>query len=85
MTDSADPLQPVADRCARFIRACGDRNGVAPRELARFVDAYRTLCSDDRFRVNVLVCRMPGIAYTADDEDFRFWPKALAPATAAGA
>ena len=78
----ADPLQPVADRCAKFIRACGDKRGVAPHELARYVDAYRALAGDDRFRVNVLVCRMPGVAYSSDDEDFRFWPVHLAPASA---
>ena len=79
-TEIVDPMQPMADRCSRFVLNCGDKRGVTPRDLSRYIgDDYRKLCDDDRFRVHVLICKTPGIAFAAEDEEFRYWPRAVAP------
>lgn len=76
----SDSLHDLATRCAKFIMACGDKRGVTPAELARFIgDDYRNLADDERFRVNVLICKVPGIAFAAVHDEFRFWPRAVAP------
>ena len=78
-----DPMQPMADRCARFVLNVGDKRGVTPRELARFIgDDYRNLTDSERFRVHVLVCKVKGIAFAAEGDEFRFWPRQVAPEAA---
>lgn len=72
-------MRSIADRCARFIVACGDRIGVADADLARIVDAYGALPAEDRLRVHLCLCSMPQLAHTAEGWLFRFYPRALAP------
>lgn len=75
-----DPMQPMADRCAKFIMAVGDKRGVAPVDLARYIgEDFRRLSRDDRFRTCVPICKVPGIAFMADGDEFRFWPRQVAP------
>ena len=77
--EDMDPLQALADRCAKFISYAGTVDGVTPRDLDRYVHGYASLTADERFRVNVLICKVKGMAFVAEDDDFRYWPRDKAP------
>lgn len=77
-------LRAVVARCARFIMYCGDSRGVSESVLVERVGAFADLDKDERFRVMVLTCKEPGIAFQGVSDgtsrgSFRFWPRCYAP------
>jgi hypothetical protein len=57
----------ISEQCEAVMR-----NGFTNSMLSASVRPYRDLEAEERFRVQVLLCKSPGLAYAALDDLFRF-------------
>lgn len=78
--DMDDKLRGVAERCYKFIINCSDAKGVSDCELAAWIgDAFRDLRGDDREFVLLWLTKRFDIAHTVHCDNWRFWPRNVAP------
>jgi len=77
-----DLLQFIVRECLRIIEVFGSEQGFTASALSDRCARFRNLAHDDRFRVQVLLCKQPGISVTGTKGAFRFYPRHAAPATA---
>ena len=75
-------LEVVAEECRRQIMK--REHGILAGDLSNLVPSYEALCNPEKFRVQVMLCKMPSVSVvvTGWRKAFRFYPASAAPADA---
>lgn len=72
-------LEVVAEECRRCI--IKREHGILAGDLSNLVTSYEALRNPEKFRVQIMLCKMPSISVvvTGWRKAFRFYPASMAP------
>ena len=75
-----EKLTLVVESLRHIVLSRGGGHGFSASELLRICPSYRMLKKDERFRVLVMLAKVPGLSsQVGDNGEWRFYPQSHAP------